>query len=48
MGSTAVVPVARLELDGYDWFERHAEILACQSAVDPEIVRHTGHLLSDH
>ncbi len=36
--NSAVQPVDRLELDGYDWFERHAEILACQAAVDPQIV----------
>ena len=37
-GNSATVPVARLELDGYDWFARHAQILEIQSAVDPEIV----------
>ena len=36
--NSAIQPVDRLELDGYDWFERHAEILACQAAVDPQIV----------
>ena len=37
-GNSATVPVARLELDGYDWFARHAQILEIQSTVDPEIV----------
>jgi lysophospholipase L1-like esterase len=36
--NSAVVPVERLELDDYDWYERHADVLACQAAVDHQIV----------
>lgn len=36
--NSAVEPVTRLELDGYDWYDRHAEILQYQAAVDPQIV----------
>jgi len=36
--NSAVEPAARLELDDYDWDERHAAVLACQGAADPEVV----------
>ena len=36
--NSAIEPVTRLELDGYDWYERHAQILQYQAAVDPQIV----------
>ncbi len=36
--NTAVIPVPKLESDVYDWYARHAEVLALQSKLDPEIV----------
>ena len=36
-GNTAIVPVSKLENDFYDWWQRHADVLACPTS-DPEIV----------
>jgi lysophospholipase L1-like esterase len=36
--NTAVIPVPRLEMDSYDWYERHKEVLAAQSQLDPQVV----------
>ncbi|HLI97619.1 MAG TPA: GDSL-type esterase/lipase family protein, partial [Candidatus Baltobacteraceae bacterium] len=36
--NTAVIPVPRLEMDSYDWYARHREILAIEKRVDPQIV----------
>lgn len=34
----ALVPVPKIEEDCYDFFERHAQVLAQKDAIDPEIV----------
>ena len=34
----AVVPVAKLEQDHYDWFGRHEEILRIKNTVNPDVV----------
>ncbi|BCU76579.1 GDSL-type esterase/lipase family protein [Luteolibacter sp. LG18] len=36
--NTAVVPVSKLEKDGYDWWERHRAILKLADDLKPEIV----------
>ena len=36
--NTALQPVSRLESDFYDWDQRHAQVLALQKTLDPEIV----------
>ena len=36
--NTAVVPVSKLEEDGYNWWARHAEALRIKDSVNPEIV----------
>jgi lysophospholipase L1-like esterase len=36
--NTAVIPVPKLEEDGYDWWERHRQVLECQARIDPEVV----------
>jgi lysophospholipase L1-like esterase len=36
--NTALIPVARLEMDSYDWFERHQDVLAAKAQMDPRIV----------
>lgn len=36
--NTALIPVPRLEMDSYDWYKRHAEILALQANLDPQVV----------
>lgn len=36
--NTALVPVPKLEPDCYDWWERHAAVLACKDRIDPEVV----------
>ena len=35
---TALLPVSRLQQDGYNWFERHRRILAALPGMNPEIV----------
>jgi lysophospholipase L1-like esterase len=37
-GNTAVIPAPRLELDCYNWWQRHAEELDLHGRIDPEIV----------
>lgn len=37
-GNTAIVPVAKLEEDSYDWWARHAEVLHIKDSITPEIV----------
>ncbi len=36
--NTALQPASRLESDFYDWDKRHAQVLALQKTLDPEIV----------
>lgn len=36
--NTAIVPVPKLEENGYDWWGRHAEIVNKKDSIDPEIV----------
>lgn len=36
--NSAVIPVAKLEQDHYDWFGRHEEILRVKNSVNPEVV----------
>ncbi|MGC4015759.1 MAG: GDSL-type esterase/lipase family protein [Luteolibacter sp.] len=36
--NTAIVPVSKLEKDGYDWWERHRAILKLADDLKPEIV----------
>lgn len=36
--NTAIIPVPKLENDSYDWYKRHDEVLACQKAINPQIV----------
>ena len=36
--NTAVVPVTRLENDPYNWWTRHAEVLAARATAAPEVV----------
>lgn len=36
--NTAVIPVGKLEKDGYDWEARHAEILKIKDQLNPEVV----------
>ncbi len=34
----AIIPTSKLEEDSYDWWARHAEVLAIKDAINPEIV----------
>ncbi|HMI01084.1 MAG TPA: GDSL-type esterase/lipase family protein [Pedobacter sp.] len=36
--NTAISPVAKLENDSYNWWDRHAEVLRIKDSVNPEIV----------
>lgn len=36
--NTAVIPMGRLEKDGYDWEARHQEIMKIKAEINPEIV----------
>jgi len=36
--NNAIVPVPKIEEDNYDWWGRHAEIMATKDSIDPEIV----------
>ncbi len=36
--NTAIIPVPRLEMDFYDWYERHRDVLSAKARLDPEIV----------
>ena len=36
--NTAIIPVPRLEMDFYDWYERHRDVLAAKVRLDAEIV----------
>ena len=36
--NTALVPVSELEKNGYNWFQRHADILAIKDKLHPQIV----------
>jgi lysophospholipase L1-like esterase len=36
--NTAILPMSKLEKDGYGWEERHAEILKIKDTLNPEIV----------
>ena len=36
--NTAVLPAEKLENDGYDWYQRHAAVLAVRDQINPEIV----------
>jgi lysophospholipase L1-like esterase len=37
--NTAIVPVSRLEMDSYNWYDRHAAVLAIKDSINPEIVQ---------
>lgn len=37
--NTAIVPVPRLEMDSYNWYDRHAAVLAIKDSINPEIVQ---------
>lgn len=37
-GNAALVPLPKLEEDGYDWFGRHEEILKLKDRINPEVV----------
>jgi lysophospholipase L1-like esterase len=36
--NTAIVPVAKLENDSYNWWDRHAEALRIKERINPEVV----------
>lgn len=36
--NTAILPMGKLEKDGYGWEERHAEILKIKGSINPEVV----------
>ncbi len=36
--NSAVVPVSKLENDGYNWWNRHAEVLQIKDSINPQIV----------
>lgn len=36
--NTAIVPVPKLEQDGYDWYARHDAVLKAVAGADPEVV----------
>jgi lysophospholipase L1-like esterase len=36
--NSALIPVPRLEMDSYDWYDRHRKILAVQKQIDPQVV----------
>ena len=36
--NTAIVPAGKLENDSYDWYKRHAEVLAVKDSINPEII----------
>jgi lysophospholipase L1-like esterase len=36
--NTAIVPVPKLEQDGYDWYARHEAVLKAKQGRDPEVV----------
>jgi lysophospholipase L1-like esterase len=36
--NTAVIPVPRLEMDSYDWYERHKDVLSAKARVNPRVV----------
>ena len=43
--NTAVIPVPRLEMDFYDWYERHRDVLSAKAHMDP---RNRAHRRFDH
>jgi lysophospholipase L1-like esterase len=36
--NTAIIPVPRLEMDSYDWYQRHQAVLNLKKTIDPEVV----------
>ncbi|HZQ19322.1 MAG TPA: GDSL-type esterase/lipase family protein [Terriglobales bacterium] len=36
--NTAIIPVPRLEMDTYDWYQRHQAVLNLKKTIDPEVV----------
>ena len=38
VGNTAIIPAGRLEMDFYDWEQRHAAIMAIKDTFNPEVV----------
>jgi lysophospholipase L1-like esterase len=36
--NTAIVPVSKLEKDGYNWWDRHSEVLQIKDSINPQIV----------
>ena len=38
ISNTAIIPTSKIEEDGYDWWERHADVLNVKDSLNPEIV----------
>jgi lysophospholipase L1-like esterase len=36
--NTAIIPVPRLEMDSYNWYQRHQAVLNLKKTIDPEVV----------
>jgi lysophospholipase L1-like esterase/dienelactone hydrolase len=36
--NSAIVPASKLEVDSYDWWKRHADVLRIKDSINPEIV----------
>ena len=36
--NTATIPVPRLEMDSYDWYQRHLDVLVAQKQFEPRVV----------
>jgi lysophospholipase L1-like esterase len=36
--NTAVIPAPRLEMDSYDWYKRHKDVLSAKARMDPRVV----------
>ncbi|TDU81350.1 lysophospholipase L1-like esterase [Prosthecobacter fusiformis] len=36
--NTAIIPVGKLEKDGYEWEQRHAEVMEIKDSINPEII----------
>ena len=36
--NTAIMPVPKLEEDSYNWYDRHAEVIAIKDSINPEVL----------
>jgi lysophospholipase L1-like esterase len=36
--NTAIIPVPKLEMDSYDWYQRHQAVLSLKKTINPEVV----------